>query len=138
MRIDLPQCSFKDCRKCFDGNCLATKEYREGCEYLIAQNELYSYRKAEEQGLLIKLPCKVGDTVWQTVIDVRKCKVGYVHYDIAEAELTRYCIDYFFPTFWTKAKVGGYENQLTFNAIGQTVFLTREAAEQALKGSVAE
>lgn len=26
--------------------------------------ELYEYRKAEEQGLLLRLPCKVGDTVY--------------------------------------------------------------------------
>lgn len=27
--------------------------------------ELYDYRKAEEQGLLLRLPCKVGDTVYK-------------------------------------------------------------------------
>lgn len=26
--------------------------------------ELYDYRKAEEQGVLLRLPCKVGDTVY--------------------------------------------------------------------------
>lgn len=26
--------------------------------------ELKSYKDLEEQGLLVRLPCKVGDTVW--------------------------------------------------------------------------
>lgn len=32
MRIDLPTCSFKDCRHCFDGNCNSKSEYAR-CEY---------------------------------------------------------------------------------------------------------
>jgi hypothetical protein len=102
------------------------------------RKQLAEYLKAEEQGLLIKFPCKVGDTVWQTVVDIKKSKPHNIHYDIVEATITRYSIDFFCPTFWTKAKEGGCKNQLTFNAIGQTVFLTREAAESALKGGAAD
>ena len=32
MRIDLPQCNLKNCRKCFDGNCTDKVEY-ERCEF---------------------------------------------------------------------------------------------------------
>lgn len=32
MRIDLPQCSFKLCRKCFDGNCTGNENNRLDCE----------------------------------------------------------------------------------------------------------
>jgi hypothetical protein len=32
MRIDLPQCDFKNCKYCFDGNCTKKNEY-ERCEY---------------------------------------------------------------------------------------------------------
>lgn len=34
MRIDLPQCSFKYCRYCFDGNCTAKEVHRKSCEFL--------------------------------------------------------------------------------------------------------
>lgn len=34
-----------------------------------AFEELKEYRRLEEQGLLIKLPCKVGDTVYQIMYD---------------------------------------------------------------------
>jgi hypothetical protein len=33
MRIDLPVCSFKYCRYCFDCNCVAKGGVREGCQY---------------------------------------------------------------------------------------------------------
>ena len=32
MRIDLPQCSFKLCRKCFDGNCRGSENDRIDCK----------------------------------------------------------------------------------------------------------
>lgn len=34
MRIDLPQCNFKYCRYCFDGNCTGKEIHRERCEFL--------------------------------------------------------------------------------------------------------
>ena len=40
MRIDLPLCSFKDCRHNFDGNC-RSKERKEKCEFDV-------YKKAVE------------------------------------------------------------------------------------------
>ena len=36
-------------------------EHRQVAEWL---EELKAYKDAEEQGLLLRLPCKVGDTVW--------------------------------------------------------------------------
>lgn len=41
MRIDLPLCSFKDCRHNFDGNC-RSKERKEKCEFDF-------YKKAVEE-----------------------------------------------------------------------------------------
>lgn len=32
MRIDLPQCDFKNCRRCFDGNCNSKMAFRD-CQY---------------------------------------------------------------------------------------------------------
>ena len=39
MRIDLPQCNFKNCRFSFDGNCTNKIEY-DRCEYRIAKCDL--------------------------------------------------------------------------------------------------
>ena len=39
MRIDLPQCNFKNCRFSFDGNCTNKIEY-DRCEYRIEEDEL--------------------------------------------------------------------------------------------------
>lgn len=38
MGIDLPRCNFKNCRYCFDSNCIKNTEY-ERCEYRIAKAE---------------------------------------------------------------------------------------------------
>lgn len=42
MRIDLPQCGFRDCRKCFDGNCRSIDDYRK-CEFAIDRSKLRAY-----------------------------------------------------------------------------------------------
>lgn len=39
MRIDLPQCNFKNCRFSFDGNCTNKIEY-DRCEYRIEKELL--------------------------------------------------------------------------------------------------
>ena len=43
-------------------NCIkCAEEHEQLAEWL---KELRSYKGLEEQGLLVRLPCKVGDTVW--------------------------------------------------------------------------
>ena len=51
MRIDLPLCSFKDCRHNFDGNC-RSKERKEKCEFDV-------YKKAVENQpkIGVWIPC---------------------------------------------------------------------------------
>lgn len=44
------RCFFQDQSKCYENN---------------MYNKLREYEIAEEQGLLLRLPCKVGDTVYQ-------------------------------------------------------------------------
>lgn len=75
-------------------------------------DELISYRDAEEQGLLLRLPCKVGDTVY------RFWYVDDVPYRIQE------------QTIRTLANV---VSMMEDDVFGKTVFLTKEEAEQALK-----
>ena len=81
-------------------------------------NKLVEYEDLEEQGLLLKLPCKVGDKIYQIEdnyiyefdaksIDIRKENEEYI-----------FCIEY-----------GDYK----LDDIGKTVFLTKEEAEKELK-----
>lgn len=74
MRIDLPQCNLKNCRKCFDGNCTDKVEY-ERCEFA-------HYKDLAEQGRLVELQQKEiyersGDTVFfiydGDITDVMHC-----------------------------------------------------------------
>lgn len=90
-------CFFKDKSHCYDNN---------------IYNRLREYEIAEEQGLLLKLPCKVGDTVYQIhVLSKSSRKV------LAQVEA-----DAFFITLCVLEK-----------RFSKTVFLTKEEAEQALK-----
>lgn len=97
-----------------------------------ALHKLADYEDVEEYGLLVRLPCKVGDTVY-----VIYC--GYV----TSAKVMAVYIDYIGGMFDLKIKTNkensiGFENIIdgdnyTFNDIGKTVFLNREEAEQALE-----
>ena len=92
-----------------------------------ALNRLAEYEDAEEQGLLVRLPCKVGDTV----------------YDISEfVERIPYPEMYEFHTDYIgirKSDDGKTVISLDFmdyymDDFGRIVFTSREAAEKALEG----
>lgn len=78
---------------------------------------------AEEQGLLLKLPCKVGDVVYQITRDI-----------VSEFRIKTFVCDnktFFFH--WECVK-GIYKNVVGFHSsrIGVDVFLTKAEAEKAL------
>lgn len=96
------------------------------------RERLKVYEDAEEQGLLLRLPFKVGDTVYYISEGfIEPCKVEVI-----------FLADY-------KDKDGNYSNmaeihfdrkdcpyvstEIYFTDIGKEVFLTEEQAEQALK-----
>lgn len=86
-----------------------------------AMEKLAAYEDAEEQGLLLRLPCKVGDTVY--FLD-RFCG-GYA--SDCPSRPCENCPDY---------QLEIYEGNFMLNNIcdfGKTVFLTREEAEAKLK-----
>ena len=92
------------------------------CEYL---EQLKYYKDAEEQGLLMKLPCKVGDTVWFVGNDF-----------VNDYEVRRYIIDETGVDCIQIAKeIDGrdYWNSFSIDNFNKTVFLTKEEAEQKLK-----
>lgn len=96
-------------------------------EYLYtAIEKLATYEDLEEQGLLVRLPCKVGDTVY-VVLSVY-CKSKY-----AEAHVRDYT--YFtscgFCVVVTSTKFD--KQSIPFSEFGKTVFLTREEVEKNLE-----
>ncbi len=106
-------------------NDLHTERLDYNSEYLPlidAANKLAEYEDAEEKGLLVHLPCKVGDMVyiadnWKNeVSEFRVNKIGI----FAGRKVFYYQKD--------------FEQPITPDLWGKTVFLTPEAAQQALKG----
>lgn len=84
--------------------------------------ELQYYKDLKEQGRLIELPCKIGDTVWDIKWwdDTTETRVidGKTYFRrVMKHKITK-----------SKFKLFDYEN------FGKTVFLTKEEAEAALKG----
>lgn len=88
---------------------------------------LKDYEDLEEQGLLLKLPCKVGDTVY--AIGFNKKPVVYesvvLSILITEKEIV----------FNVKVDEFEINSQLKQSMFGKTVFLTQEEAEAKLNES---
>jgi hypothetical protein len=108
---------------------------------LITNENVIKYRQweeAEEQGLLLKLPCKVGDTVYQhmiTGLDEDKKPI----YKVFEARVFKYILDSMNLCFWTETKDRyQYQNEMPITAFGETVFATKEEAEAALERVMGE
>lgn len=98
--------------------------------------ELKSYKDLEEQGLLVRLPCKVGDTVWDN-------DFGYPESYEIKAFSYGYCDSYVEPGIGIEDEIIFYYENYThsisitgafpMSEIGKTVFLTREEAEKKLE-----
>lgn len=86
------------------------------------EQRLNHYEDLEEQGLLLKLPCKVGDTIW-CIKKYSYCPAGICHMDI--------CSQCRKKAPWT-IKERKFR-LIDLNEIGKTVFITRAEAEEALK-----
>ena len=112
-----------------DGICMNC-HYIDACNNDCPQKRWYdklkAYEDAEEQGLLLRLPCKVGDTVWikgdrfpaevlATSLDEEGLFFEYVEYDRG----------YEITEVWDSGNFSADD-------IGKTVFLTRAEAEKAL------
>lgn len=112
-------------------NCIkCAEEHEQLAEWL---KELRSYKGLEEQGLLVRLPCKVGDTVWDN-------DFGYPESYEIKAFSYGYCDSYVEPDIEDEI-IFYYENYthsisitgaFPMSEIGKTVFLTREEAEKKL------
>ena len=85
-------------------------------------DRLHEWAKAEQEGRLAVLPCKVGDTVWFVrPLDSKK--------EITETTIEKMVVKER-GVYMKLACNAMYETSC--NSIGKTVFLTRELAEEAL------
>lgn len=95
-------------------NCIkCAKEHMQLAEWL---EELKSYKEAEEQGLLVRLPCPVGTTVWDICgMDIRENVVCGIE-----------CGKNGKQFLWAN-------HDEWLGELNDLVFLTREAAEKKLE-----
>ena len=141
MRIDQPFCNLKPCHYSLDGNCTAKEGLREGCEYnmikdygeilynadgqpIITLDRLAELVDAERDGRVVVLPCNVGDPVYFAdsddvahIVEIRIISDGKVECRIFKRGGGR--------------GNGGIIGSVNSRHFGETVFLTRAAAEQA-------
>jgi len=90
-----------------------------------ALNMLPELFQAEEDGLIIELPCKVGDTVYITI---------YSKFDIPEHRINEFIISRFYISGSNDLfALDVWGHTLDMLLIGKTVFLTRAEAEKALE-----
>ena len=90
--------------------------------------KLKEYEDLEEQELLLKLPCKVGDTIYQLINShIYEYKVIGICFDIFQNKWM-YEVAYQIGLEW-------FKTMCDFDAFGKskTVFLTKEEAEKALE-----
>lgn len=149
MRIDLPLCSFKPCKYCFDGNCIKASEY-ERCEYRMLTeisniisddydlDRLKELVKADGEGKCIVLPCKD----WLEIVFGEQEVFYGIDMDYKEHPIRELSVDsaerFIWYNGWKSVYLLGHdENGIIWefepDDVGESVFLTLEEAEAALE-----
>lgn len=96
-----------------------------------AIDKLSVYEDAEEQGLLLRLPCKVGDTVYQISENfIEPCTVDTIFLGNYMDRNENYCN--MAEIYYDRDDCPYVSTEIYFTDIGETVFLTREEAETKL------
>ena len=95
-----------------------------------AIDKLAAYEDAEEQGRLVRLPCKVGDTLYAPTRNIIS------EFRVSQFDFGGYEKSYLWVNWYlTKGITGNFRiDGIKASEIGKTVFLTCEEAEAALKG----
>lgn len=96
--------------------------------------KLADYEDLEEQGLLVRLPCKVGDMLWYNIL-------GYTESYEIKAFSYGYCDGYIEAgeeigdeiIFYCENHTGSIIGSFPMSGIGKIVFPTREEAEKKLE-----
>ena len=126
---------FKGCgSNCKYGFQYCCKEDWENCQTISdVIDKLAYYEDLEEQGRLIKLPCKVGDTVWDNDYG-RPCAYTITAFSFGE------CEEYICEPVTKKDTVFYYANSsgsitgsFAESEIGKSVFLNKSEAEAKLE-----
>ena len=93
-----------------------------------AKEKLAEYETAEEEGRLVVLPCKVGDTVWM----VHQELTDSVHFAISKMSVVELRGNRMNPIWFV---IDGEYGKTSFSSsgIGKTIFFSREEAEKSLK-----
>ena len=98
-------------------------------DYISAARKLCDYEDLEEQGLLVRFPCKIGDTVYrvnagakQPIIPMTVSEIHFLCYKNERA-----------VRFDAIGKEDMGESCYRLEDIGRIVFLTREEAEKKLE-----
>ena len=97
------------------------------------KKKLKEYKDLEEQGLLLKLPCKVGDIIWDNDFG-KLCKYRITGFSFGEADgfiddpVVTDDIVYYYSNY-----NGSIMGSFSINEIGKSLFLTQAEAEQKLK-----
>ena len=118
-----------------DGTGVAKEEITDGLLKPFADKiltKLAVYEDLEEQGLLVRLPCKVGDMVWDN-------DFGYPESYEIKAFSYGYCDSYVEPDiedeiiFYYENYTGSITGAFPMSEIGKTIFSTREEAVKKLE-----
>ena len=88
-------------------------------DILKVAQKLKEYEDLEEKGLLLKLPCKVGDRLYR--IDF----LGFIISDTVHSIHILQNTAYLEMNYWDK--------DISLSEVGKTIFLTQAEAEQKLK-----
>ena len=121
--------NFPNLKEYYD-NCLeCANQHNQLAEWL---EELKSYKEAEEHGLLVRLPCKVGDKVWDNDFghpesyEIKAFSYGYRD-SYVEPDIEDQII------FYYENYSGSITGAFPMSEIGKTVFITREEVEKKLE-----
>ena len=122
-------------KKCGNSICMAICNSKKDCSVCPideAFRKLADYEIAEEQGLLVRLPCKVGNIVYDIFF-------GYPEAHMVKAISYGYFIGYVEPKieneiiFYCENCTNTMRAIFPMRELGKTVFLTREEAEKKLE-----
>ena len=118
--------NFPDLKEYYDNCSECANQHNQLAEWL---EELKSYKDAEEQGLLVRLPCKVGDTVYRVNAGAKQpiipMTVSEIHFLCYKNECA--------VRFDAIGKEDMGESCYRLEDIGRIVFLTHEEAEKKLE-----
>lgn len=103
-------------------------------DYITGLKKLAEYEDAEEQGSLLKLPCKVGDYIWDNDFG-RPCRYEVTGFSFGNLNQDDWEDETVFDqvVVYCTNQNGSITGNFAVSEIGKSVFLTKAEAEEALK-----